>query len=236
MRAYLRGCFVAVLLFGAGAPARADFIFSKPVSGGGGAPIVAADIRVRLVFTPDPYDLFQTPLLDLHLTPADVGKTFAATAATPNFATNIGYATDGQNGRVFFAVGIGESFGADGWFDKGFFYNAPHAPSTVGPFDLQGATIDRVTLTVTDLTMASPGQDPGKDGIWTDYAFKGVVTFEGQPPPLGSPGSSGSPSPSPEPGGIWLGLCGMLGAVACAAGRSRRGWSGHGGVQAAEKS
>ena len=175
MRPLPAGLALALLLAPLGS-ARADFLYSRAVGGGpGGVPDILTSVRVRLVITPDPYDDFLSPFLALALTPADVGKTFTADAASPHFAASAAWLTDGLDGRVFFAVGAG----ADGWYEKGFFYNAPHGPSVAGPFDLKGATLSQVKLLVTDLQLTSPGKDLGRDGVWTDYLFKGVVTLKG---------------------------------------------------------
>lgn len=215
MPRHLQGWMAFALFIGVTGQASADYLFSHTYSGRGGTWGIHSQVRAVFAITPDAQDEFLAPLIDLYLTPDDVGKTFVADPSTPFFGTNIGFVTDGKNGRVFFADGTGGSYGGRGWFEKGFFYGAPHAPSEVGPFDLQGATIDRVTLKVLELTITSPGSDPNRNGVWTEHTFKGILTFEGQgqlPSPVDL-GAGEAVGETPEPASLALALCGFVSAA-----------------------
>jgi hypothetical protein len=218
MRPHIQGWMAFALLFCTFSPAKADLIFSRTIESLIYLHPTDPDARVRIFFVSDPTGDLNEPLLDVRIKPSNVGMTYVADGSTPYFGKNISLASDGLNGRVFVAYSPGSDggFGADGWYDKGFFYNAPHYPSSQGPFDLHGSIIERVTLKATELTKL-----PKTDEGFAQFSFKGILTFEGQAAPYTPVEPGGVVNETPEPASLVLGLCG----VACAAGFARRRWN-----------
>ncbi len=121
------------------------------------------------------------------ITPADVGRTFSATPTTDhNFNDFVAFLTDGSPDKVTITFGSG-SLGRAGLF-------ATKSGALFGGHpDLNGNTINSISLRINSFTLDRPGINPNGDGIWTDYSFNGTVTVDGQPvaaPPL---------TPVPEP-------------------------------------
>ena len=188
----------------------ADFILSQSYSGGGGG-VPRTTWSVHQLIIDPAYALVDTPLFNLNLTPADVGKTFTANLGTPFFAKNIGLATDGANNRVALFAGNGGNLA----YEAEFFYGAPHSPFYTGTADLKGYSIDHVTLHVDQLTSVSPGSEPNHEGNWSDWTFTGTVAFYGSGSSLQITPEPGSPpQATPEPGSLALAMLGVIGIVA----------------------
>ncbi len=108
---------------------------------------------------------FGVPVLfdETPLTAASVGTTLTATSANPDFAPVVSRMTNGVDGYLFVTYGTAalrhESVAMPLW---------SYAPAN--GIDLQGCTIDCITMTIDALTFNTPGRDENGDGNWTDIS------------------------------------------------------------------
>lgn len=102
------------------------------------------------------------------LTEDDVGRTIAITSTTtPDFAAVAGYLTNGVSDQVAISMSVPGAAGAIGV--------GPEATSFTpicGAVDFAGCTITGFALEIEELTIASPGEDPYGDGIWTEFTLR----------------------------------------------------------------
>lgn len=113
------------------------------------------------------------------VTPFDVGKTFHQSSATSeNFDFFASMLTSGTDDFLwiasFFPGGGGSSNGAEEswWLNK-------FVPTQ--SVDFYGYEITDIALTVNALTIDSPGTNPNRDGVWTDYTFDVTYTIIPEP-------------------------------------------------------
>jgi hypothetical protein len=102
----------------------------------------------------------------LSLTPVHVGRTFLVAAGDdPDFERLVALLTNGVQDP--FGYLLNDIGGVSGYEDVLF---AP-LPGGGGAVDFQGYAIDRFSLEVLALTIASPGSNLNNDGLWTDITM-----------------------------------------------------------------
>jgi len=108
----------------------------------------------------------------------DKGRTLVATAATePGFNRFVSFLTNGTSDRVgyyFFSSGGGG--GTELPAESSFF--SGRSGSGV---DFAGYTITSLEFHIDSISVVTPGSDPGKDGVWTDFYLSGNLVVLGYP-------------------------------------------------------
>ena len=112
----------------------------------------------------------------------DEGREVTFSAADgPAFDQAVSRLTDGVDDGVVLEVELGDGGGGAGqgllesaWIDGGL-------SGTLDP-DFVGFEIGSITLVIDLVNFDSPGEDPNRDGLWTDYVFEGRVVVEGRLP------------------------------------------------------
>lgn len=99
----------------------------------------------------------------------DIGNTlFADAESDPGFDNVVSYLTNGQEEfmTIFFL------YGGSGIRESEF-------TDVIGipQIDFQGYNITRIGLTLNDLFLSTPGQNPNDDGVWTDYSYDASISF-----------------------------------------------------------
>src|ERR1051325_11049531 len=56
-------------------------------------------------------------------------------------------------------------------------------PASGNGIDLTGFSIERIDMTINQLSISSPGRDLNHNGIWTDYSVQATLSFIGSPVP-----------------------------------------------------
>jgi len=109
------------------------------------------------------------------ITPADVGQTFTVTSGNdPNFNEFATALASGNPHKVTLSSGLGT-------LGTSQIFSTKSGDLFGGNPDLNGNTINSISLKVNAFTLDTPGANPNGDGIWTDYSFNGTVTVSGQP-------------------------------------------------------
>ena len=169
----------------------AETIGMAEITQGGGGAIVYNGLEVNIMFGGD-YMHSPGPKLfeGIIFTPADVGKTVTVTEATdPEFNAVAAVLTNGVNDPLYFQA-VGHP-GGGGPFDErteafSFFGDGSGASG----IDFMGFTIHCISLGINSLTLNTPGQDPNRDGIWTDYSINYSLLVKGVPAVVDSDGDS----------------------------------------------
>jgi len=144
---------------------------------GGGFSEVTDQGRIYLNFGiidgPEPPSLL---FEDYIFTIDDVGKTFTATESTDaDFSKVSDFLTNGDNDEI--EVGFSHNGGGSSVYSESF---ALFGNSRI---DFAGATIKSIDLRIDYLNFTSPGRDPNRDGIWTDYDYAVTVSVNAIPLP-----------------------------------------------------
>ncbi len=109
------------------------------------------------------------------ITPADVGQTFTATPENDsNFNDFAAFLTDGNSHKATLSFGSGALRSSQ-------IFSTKNGDLFGGNPALKGNTINSISLRVNSFALDTPGANPNGDRAWTDYAFDGTVTVEGQP-------------------------------------------------------
>jgi hypothetical protein len=179
---------IAVLLGGcsdSNAPVAADTLLAiARVLGRGADSAVLSSATFRLGIT-DPATDTLTNRADLFgqipLQNGDKGKRLVATAAAGGgFNRFASFLTDGINSLVGWVVSLRDVNGAvvggggEGGLESSFFMGRPG-----GGVDFAGYAITSVEFHVDSILFDTPGSDPYRDGIWTDYYLRGNVLVVG---------------------------------------------------------
>lgn len=173
---------LALLLAGcndANAPAAADTLATAPVLSRGGAAAVVGSLTFTLGITDPATDILpnRAELFgEIPLQNGDKGKRLVATAATEGeFDHFVSFLTDGINDRVEWAVSLsGGGASGEGSLESSFFMGRPG-----GGVDFAGYAIASVEFHVHSILLVTPGSDPNRDGLWTDYYLHGDVVVVG---------------------------------------------------------
>ena len=162
----------AAIGLGAGASGSPQ-IASWSYQNGGGTRIIGDQVSLSLRIAAQSESPGPTLFEDLLLDESDVGKTFAATAATdPDFGDFAAFLTNGQDDVVTYSAGVvGGGFGSRDGHESNLY------GGQLGSVDAAGIAIDGVELRVDALSLASPGSDPNHDGNWTDYELDVTVSL-----------------------------------------------------------
>ena len=178
---------LALLLGGcsdSNAPVAADTLAIARVLGRGVDSAVLSSATFRLGIT-DPATDTLTNRADLFgqipLQNGDKGKRLVATAVTGGeFNRFASFLTDGINSLVGWVVSLRDVNGAvvsgsgEGGLESSFFMGRPG-----GGVDFAGYAITSVEFHVDSILFDTPGSDPYRDGIWTDYYLRGDVVVVG---------------------------------------------------------
>jgi hypothetical protein len=113
----------------------------------------------------------------LRITSQETGSHIVLTRSSPGFTSVEDLLTNGVDDLLI--VGLDEPCGG-GWSlgPESNFYEDRVAGSA--PPDLQGFSIERVTVEIDVASFESPGTNPNGDGIWTDVTIQGRVVIEGR--------------------------------------------------------
>lgn len=115
--------------------------------------------------------LFQNIRLDF----SDIGTTFIASAETdPQFQDYANLLTDNVVHGASVPANIGPYFSYSN--ECNHFHGDPTCGAGIG---FEGYVLDRVTYTIKDWYLVSPGRDPNNNGFWTDTYFGARFTIEG---------------------------------------------------------
>ncbi len=136
------------------------------------------------------------------------GLIFLLTPEIPNFSNFVSALTDGSNSMVLIQVLAGFSpYGTGGLIGSGntILKSDFHDPSGQ-PVSIQGATVSSLSLHIDQFDSESPGQNPNKNGLWTDLTAGYTLTI----------------SPVPEPSMLILSAIGLIGLIICKARKTIR--------------
>ncbi len=194
----------AALLASAGADA--GQICSLSLTTGTGSPGVYSSAVISFGDFDSWIEMGSVPMLfdDVARTAADAGATLTATSADPHFAPVVQRLTNGVHGDIYF--GFGGNLLGDA--ENVTFLAAGYTPPN--DIDLQGFTIDTITLTINTLSFNSPGSNPNGDGNWTNASYACTVRIYG------------AAAAVPEPATMILLGTGALGVFGCARRRRRK--------------
>jgi len=108
----------------------------------------------------------------------DKGRTLVATAATePGFNRFVSFLTNGTSDRVgYYFSSSGGGGGTELPAESSFF--SGRSGSGV---DFAGYTITSLEFHIDSISVVTPGSDPGKDGVWTDFYLSGNLVVLGYP-------------------------------------------------------
>ena len=126
-------------------------------------------------------------VFDLILSTNDVGKTYTVASGT-EFAETVGYLTNGLNDQIAYDVsgypnGGGAGSGSNEAYSFFGDYTGAHG------IDFAGYTINSISLMVNNLNFNTPGDNPNRDGLWTDVIFDARVTVDGSIASVPEPGT-----------------------------------------------
>jgi hypothetical protein len=155
-----------------------DTLATAQIYGYGGARVIRSAVTVR--FGIDTGLEMVHPIFDtIALTPADVGRLFPITQSQDSdFTALAGVLTDGQPSQI----GYRNDINGSGEFAREnlFFLSLPAGGNGI---DFQGFYIDDIALRLDSLTIASPGRNPNRDGLWTDFSYTATIFVNGTPVP-----------------------------------------------------
>lgn len=153
------------------------------LSGAGGINVITNSLNLSIVGGVS-RSSYQTLLFrNVWVQTGDVGQvyTLRPTDNPADFGLITHYLTDGivdylgYNARVY-PGGTGRS----GIPESTFFSSLPPGNNGV---DLKGFDIAYYSLVFTSLKFESPGWDPNKNGLWTDYSYSAIFSVYGVPVP-----------------------------------------------------
>jgi hypothetical protein len=150
----------------------ANTIATAEISNYGGSADIHSSLGLHLIA--GGVDILES----FQFTAGDVGKTFTISQAVDNnFNTFIGALTDGVSSLVEYSCDINGSSKAAP--ELRFF----HSLSSSNGIDLKGQQIDHIELRFNKLELSSPGSDPNRTGVWTDFSFGATVFIVAVPEP-----------------------------------------------------
>lgn len=191
-------CFVALMSFVFSASARAEILFEIDTDAQRGSGIHSLTPRFRPFNPTLQYEDIHAGILlarvfeNVIVRREDLGVTFVATPENdPGFAEVARYLTDGQRQQLAITA---SPTGVAGSSECSKLHRDHTCASGI---DLQGNVIERITFTLKEWYVVSPGRDPLGDGIWHDEYSAYRLTIEGYP--------------VPEPWGLMLAILGVVG-------------------------
>jgi len=186
---YARGvCAVAVVLCVGNANVRsADIIATAEISGGGGSHFIGNSVQLY-VSNGGATNGGGAAIFDsFTFTAAQLGQTFSVDQTVDaQFSAFVSRLTNGFNDqitRISKLTGGGESGLLTS--EASFFSTRPAGGNGI---DLAGFTIDRIDMTINQISIESPGSNLSGDGNWTDYSIQATLSFIGSqvPEPTGA--------------------------------------------------
>jgi hypothetical protein len=145
-----------------------------PVSAGFGIAGVAPHWELRIETCASPPCAVDVDFTVGEISSSSDGETLWADEASPGFGLIAAYLADGVSGTLGWGVvgPISPSFaiGSVHFTTEALFFSSGS--------DLEGWSPSRIGFAVDTARIDSPGQDPNRNGIWTDVAVSGTFLFE----------------------------------------------------------
>jgi hypothetical protein len=167
-------------------------VFNWSKTGSGMGIIQSYEFYVLPVTASGPGLMWMIDDISWQVAPPDVGTTFVASSATHTDFDYIASILTGDlnGGARFWVQDLPHPLGASGTGGQ--------------DLGLIGAILERIELSINDMSIVSPGMDLNGDGNWTDESWDVTFRFFGTPSDAGS-----EPSVVPAPGAIVLASIGL---------------------------
>ncbi len=145
---------------------------------GGGTAQITNRLSLWIEIGSPPARLFE----DIYVQASDAGHTFTiGPGDDADFAAFAARLTDGQTSVLSYGVNVGNSSASRSPFSELELFTV--LPPGNNGVDLGGFVIDHFALRFDTLGIVSPGSDPNRDGVWTDFSPSATFSVYGQPIP-----------------------------------------------------
>ena len=148
---------------------------------GGGCPRIFSEAIYYVGYTEE-LDSPPTALIvdSLRFTSQETGSHIVLTRSSPGFTSVEDLLTNGVDDLLIVGLALddGTCGGGKSLGPESTLLEDRVAGSS--PPDLQGFSIERVTVEIDMASFESPGTNPNGDGIWTDVTIQGRVVIEGR--------------------------------------------------------
>ena len=162
-------------------PAGADYVLAE-VSLGNAGGSAGIDNMLNVVFCIDNDGMNCSTHVDAltfpAMTAASAGTTIWADTSRGGFDMVVTELTDAAADNLGYQAATPTFLAGPGWFlqpEPSFFAGR----TGLGGIDLAGYAIHSIGFRVDSVRIASPGEDPNGDGVWTDFGVTGAFVFKG---------------------------------------------------------
>ena len=156
-----------------------EILASVTLHGDGGFAVVANQLIFQFGYSPSSLPPTNTIFETVPFTSSSIGQPFTITQLEdPDFNLIVQKLTDGLPELVWFVAELpGSGLSSQSSFESAFFAPLPLGPDAV---DFEGYRITGLSLRLDQLVFDTPGSNPNRDGVWTDFSYIATVSVIGE--------------------------------------------------------